>query len=87
MGIGSGIAIFVIGAILAFAVHVDLGGAVNLSLIGYILMGAGVVVFLISGILMFRRRETRSTTRSGVDPVSGERITQRSVRDDNAPLA
>lgn len=39
MGIGSGIALFVIGAILAFAVNIDLGGAVDLTTIGYILMG------------------------------------------------
>ena len=31
MGIGSGIALFVIGAVLAFAVNIDLGGVVNLQ--------------------------------------------------------
>lgn len=80
MGIGSGIALFVIGAVLAFAVNIDLGGVVNLPLIGYILMGAGVVVFLISLVLTLRRRQTTSTTRSAVDPASGERVT-RSTRD------
>jgi hypothetical protein len=80
MGIGSGIALVVIGAVLAFAVNIDLGGVVNLSLIGYILMGAGVVVFLISLIFMLRRRQTTSTTRSAVDPASGEQVT-RSTRD------
>ncbi len=86
MGIGSGIALFVIGAILAFAVNVDLGGAINLSLIGYILMAAGIVVFLISLVLMFRRRQVESTTRSAVDPVSGDQVTRRSVRDNADPL-
>ena len=52
MGIGSGIALFVIGAILVFALNIDTGGYVDLDLIGYILMGAGVVVFLISLILL-----------------------------------
>ncbi|WP_243227088.1 DUF6458 family protein [Microbacterium sp. CIAB417] len=87
MGIGSGIALFVIGAILAFAVNVDLGGFVNLSLIGYILMGAGVVVFLISLILVMRRRSSVSTSRTAVDPASGERVTTRRTTDNGEPLA
>ena len=86
MGIGSGIALFVIGAILAFAVNIDTGGFVDLHLIGYILMGAGVVVFLISLILVMRRRRVESTTRSSVDAGTGELVT-RSVRDDNDPIA
>lgn len=40
MSIGAGIALFVIGAILLFAVDVDVT-YVNLDMIGYILMGAG----------------------------------------------
>jgi membrane-bound ClpP family serine protease len=84
MGIGTGIALFVIGAILAFAVNVDLGGVINLALIGYILMGAGVVVFLISLVLMLRRRSSVSTTRSAVDPASGEQVTRRTT--DSDPL-
>ncbi|MDQ1204147.1 MULTISPECIES: DUF6458 family protein [Microbacterium] len=87
MGIGSGIALFVIGAILAFAVNVDLGGYVNLSLIGYILMGAGVLVFLISLILVMRRRSSVSTSRTAVDPASGERVTTRRTTDNGEPLA
>jgi membrane-bound ClpP family serine protease len=85
MGIGTGIALFVIGAILAFAVNVDLGGVIDLALIGYILMGAGVVVFLISLVLMLRRRQSTATTRTAVDPASGEQVT-RSTRDTNDPL-
>ncbi|MEV7692374.1 DUF6458 family protein [Microbacterium sp. NPDC089189] len=86
MGIGSGIALFVIGAILAFALNIDTGGYVDLDLIGYILMGAGVVVFLISLILMLRRRQTETVARTAVDPGTGERVTRRSVRD-NDPIA
>ena len=77
MGIGTGIALFVIGAILAFAINVDLGGFVDLALIGYILMAAGAVVFILSLILVLRRRGTVSTVRSSVDPASGEQVTQR----------
>ncbi|MET0296311.1 MAG: DUF6458 family protein [Microbacterium sp.] len=86
MGIGSGIALFVIGAILAFAVNIDTGGYVDLDLIGYILMGAGVVVFLISLVLMLRRRQTETVARTSVDPGTGERVTRRSIRD-NDPIA
>lgn len=56
MGIGTGIALFVIGAILAFALNVELAW-LDLNLVGYILMGAGVVVFIISLILVARRRQ------------------------------
>ncbi len=86
MGIGSGIALFVIGVILAFAVNVDTGGFVNLDLIGYILMGAGVVVFLISLILTMRSRKTESVAATSVDPATGERVTRRSIRN-NDPIA
>lgn len=81
MGIGSGIALFVIGIILAFAVNIDTGGFVDLDLIGYILMGAGVVVFLISLILTMRSRRTEMVARTTVDPASGEQVTRRSRRD------
>lgn len=86
MGIGSGIALFVIGIILAFAVNVDTGGFVDLDLIGYILMGAGVVVFLISLILTMRSRKTESVAATTVDPATGERVTRRSIRN-NDPIA
>lgn len=83
MGIGSGIALVVIGAILVFAVNVDTGGYVDLDLIGYILMGAGVVVFLISLVLTLRRRQTETVARTSVDPATGERVTRRSLRDND----
>jgi hypothetical protein len=86
MGIGTGIALVVIGAILVFALNIDTGGYVDLDLIGYILMGAGVVVFLISLILVMRSRRTETVDRTAVDPATGERVTRRSIRN-NEPLA
>ncbi len=74
MSIGAGIALFVIGAILVFALDVDVE-FVNLDMIGYILMGAGVLVFLIGIVLVMRRRSSESVTRT-VDPVAGERVTR-----------
>lgn len=85
MGIGSGIALVVIGAVLVFAINVDTGGYVNLDMIGYILMAAGVLVFLISLIMLMRRRQTDSVARTTVDPATGDRVTRRSVSD-NDPI-
>ncbi|MET0884847.1 MAG: DUF6458 family protein [Mycetocola sp.] len=78
MSIGAGILLFAIGAILAFAVNVQVDW-VNLDMVGYILMAAGAVVFIIGLVLMMRRRQVASTTRTSVDPVAGERVTQRST--------
>ncbi len=55
MTIGTGIVLLVIGAILVFAVNVDVE-YVNLDLIGYILMIAGGVVVLLGLIFMMTRR-------------------------------
>lgn len=78
MSIGAGIALFVIGAILVYAVNADVP-YVDLDLIGYILMGAGALVFLLGLIFLFRRRSTEQVTRT-VDPVAGERVTQTESR-------
>ena len=75
MSVGAGIVLFVIGAILAFALNVQVDW-VNLDLVGYILMGAGVVIVLIGIILMMRRRQSESVTRTAVDPVANERVTR-----------
>lgn len=83
MGIGSGIALFVIGAVLAFAVSLQ-NAWVDLHLIGYILMGAGVVVFIISLILVLRKRSSVETVRH-VDS-SGEHITQHETRSDSSNI-
>lgn len=82
MSIGAGIALFVIGAILAFAVQVDVPG-VSLDLIGYILMGAGALVFVIGLVLLMRRRQTDTVTRTAVDPAAGEQVTRQTTRRDD----
>lgn len=84
MGIGTGIVLFVLGAILTFALNLQVEWA-DLDMIGYLLMGAGFVVFLISLILTMRRRSSIETVRH-VDS-SGEQVTQRESRvDDVDPL-
>lgn len=81
MGIGTGIFLFVVGAILAFAIHVQ-QSVISLSIVGYLLMGAGIVVFIISLALTLRRRSTVSTTRTGVDATGNERIVQQETKGD-----
>lgn len=84
MSMGLGIALFVIGAILTFAVSVAVPG-VDLSLIGYILMGAGLVVFIVGLVLMTRRRTATTTERTTVDPASGSQVRQTSTDVDPQP--
>jgi len=87
MSIGTGIVLFVIGAILAFAVNVEVEW-INLDLVGYILMGAGVLVLLFGIVLLARRRQTETVTRSSIDPATQERVDRRSTSttDDAAGL-
>jgi hypothetical protein len=73
MSIGLGIVLFVIGAILAFALNIDVSW-VDLQLVGYILMAAGVVVFILGLVFLMRRRRTIATSHTSVDPRSGEAV-------------
>jgi hypothetical protein len=75
MSIGSGIVLFVIGAILAFALNIQ-ATWIDLHLVGYILMGAGVIVFVLGLAFMLRRRQSVTTVQRGVDP-SGANVEQR----------
>ncbi|KJL21632.1 DUF6458 family protein [Microbacterium azadirachtae] len=59
MGMGVGIVLFVIGAILEFALRIDVTW-IDVHLVGYILMIAGAVVFLLSLILLLVRRGRRT---------------------------
>jgi tellurite resistance protein TehA-like permease len=55
---GTGIALLVIGAILSFAVR-DMISGVNLTMIGYICMGAGVLAIILG--LVTNAQATRRT--------------------------
>jgi Domain of unknown function (DUF6458) len=48
MGLGVGIFLLAVGAVLAFAIHVTTNGAVDIHTIGYILMAAGGLGILLS---------------------------------------
>ncbi|MHC2185710.1 DUF6458 family protein [Rathayibacter agropyri] len=81
MSIGAGIFLLIVGAVLAFAVDAQVSG-IDLKLVGYILMAAGAVGLILGLVLLTRRRQAVSTTRSAVDPASGEQVTRRSSETD-----
>ena len=59
-------------------------GWINLDLVGYLMMGAGIVVVIIGLVLLMRRRQSITTERSGIN-AAGETVTQRASETD--PLA
>jgi len=79
MNIGLGIFLFVVGAILRFAVNVQVTW-INLQLVGDFLMGAGVVVVIIGIVLLVRKRSSVTTVRTAVDPASGDSVASRETR-------
>ncbi len=82
MSIGAGVLLFVIGAILRFALTMELGW-ISLALVGNILMGAGVVVFILGLIFTFRRRRLTSTQRTVAGSADGDRVVRRTERIDD----
>jgi hypothetical protein len=48
VGLGVGIFLIAVGAILTFAVNTDTNGTVNLDTVGWILMGVGLISVLLS---------------------------------------
>ena len=76
MSIGAGVVLFVIGAILRFALTIQVSW-VDLSLVGNIMMGAGVVVFVLALIFTFRRRRSTSTRRTVVAQPDGDNLVRR----------
>ena len=73
MSLGLGIVLFVIGAILAFALNLAVDW-INLQLVGYILMVAGAIVIILGIVLLARRRRSVSTSHTSVDPATGDRV-------------
>ncbi len=84
MSIGTGIVLFVIGAITTFAINVETE-VVNLDLIGYILMGAGAIVFVIGLVLQFRKRSSVSEVHTEANGAGGQ--TTRRVTEVDEPAA
>ena len=60
MGVGTGIFLLAVGAILAFAVADRISG-IDLTMVGYICMGAGALALIIGLVLHNQRTNTRHT--------------------------
>jgi hypothetical protein len=66
MGLGLGIVLIVVGAVLSFGGFEDeVGGGVNLVTIGYILMGAGVLTIIVG--LVMNQQRANTTHREVID--------------------
>lgn len=78
MGLGLGIFLLVVGAILSFAVADRIEG-VDLVIIGYILMGAGALS-LIVGLIMQRQR-ANTTHREVIDRREDVDVRDRRIED------
>ena len=61
MGLGTGIALLVVGGILAFGVR-DSFSAIDLTAIGYICMAAGVLAIILTLVLQSQRQRSSHTT-------------------------
>lgn len=79
MGIGLGVFLIVVGAVLAFGVKASLNDF-DLTTIGFIVMGGGVLVILLTlVVLMPRTRRARSTAVS-TDSLGNQSVTERDDR-------
>lgn len=85
MKLGSSIALIIIGAILAFAVS-DMIPNVDLTMVGYIFLGAGaiglVLSLLTSGPRKMKPLNHVSETRTVNDPNTGESIRRTEIQED-----
>ncbi|WP_336921667.1 DUF6458 family protein [Aquipuribacter sp. SD81] len=77
MSIGSGIVLILLGAVLAFAVEADQFGALNINVVGWILMAGGAVGLVIGLMLMTRRTGPRRTRRTEVVENNGNETVRR----------
>ena len=82
MGIGSGIFLFIVGAIVTYALNFNVKW-VDENVIGYLFMGGGVLIFLISLVSVFKQRSTTITSHSEMNPNSGVKNTETQTKSDN----
>ncbi|WP_089153881.1 DUF6458 family protein [Micromonospora sp. NBS 11-29] len=80
MGIGTSIFLIAAGAILTFALNANVGG-VDLDVVGWILMAAGVLGLIMTTLVWGRRRTVVTTAEQ---PVEYRRVEER--RDVAPPL-
>lgn len=61
MGIGGGIFLLVVGAVLAFGLSPDTWEVFNIQIIGYILMAVGVLALVLAFAMQRQRRNSSHT--------------------------
>ena len=83
MGYGLGVFLLALGLILAFAVQ-DMIDAVDLTMVGYILCLAGILVLVLTAVQMNSRRRT-STTATTTDAQGRQASTERHTESDPPP--
>jgi len=74
MGIGFSIFLLAVGAILAFAVNATVAG-LDIHVVGWILMGAGVIGLILTMVVLTPRRRRTVTETSG-DPAAKREVTE-----------
>jgi uncharacterized membrane protein len=82
MGIGSGIFLFIVGAIIAFALNFDVEW-VDMNIVGYLFMAGGALVFFISLVKVFKKRSTTIKSQSEINPNAGIKNTETRTESDN----
>jgi len=89
VGIGASIFLIAVGAILAFAVEAELAG-LDIAVIGYILIGAGILGLILTMLVFGPRRRTSVEQRRVYDerPADGTVVEERRRYDSggNPPL-
>lgn len=61
MGIGGGIFLIAVGAVLAFGLSPDAWEVFNINTIGYILMAVGALALILAFVMQSQRRNTSHT--------------------------
>ncbi|MGK5679995.1 DUF6458 family protein [Actinoplanes sp. URMC 104] len=79
MGIGGSIFLLALGAILAFAVNADISG-IDINIIGWILMAAGLIGLVITLWYWNSRRRTVVTRQSAAGPAGTAPYPNQQVR-------
>ncbi len=79
MGIGLGVLLLIAGAVLAFGVKADVSHF-DLTTIGYILMGGGVLVILLSLLIFMPRNRRARSTAVSTDAYGRQAVVEREDR-------
>ena len=83
MGYGLGVFLLALGLILAFAVQ-DAIDAIDLTMIGYILAGAGLLVVVLTAVQANRGRQHTTVART-THPDGSQSVSERSTTQDPPP--